>query len=114
MATKVWDDDQKQLVANLLTAFNGGEEICASLDCKPSELDRLCKAAFGEPFEAFKARCASIGRAKLKSSLMKAALDGNAKALDMLAREQLGMDPVAARRSGGKNAQPAQKETLVL
>jgi hypothetical protein len=92
-----WSPDEVAQVATLLRTFNGADEVCACLKCNPDELDDLCIAAFGVPFEQAQTVFAAIGRAELRQVLMQQAIDGNMKALDMLARSELGMGAVEVR-----------------
>lgn len=103
-----WDEEQAAEVVTLLQSFNDKDAVAAVMDVPPSALDRLCEEAFGCDFEHAQAKNASIGRAKLRSTLYEQAVDGNAKALDMLAREQLNMDPVKRRTA------PQQKPKVQL
>jgi len=94
-----WDEKQVDEVERLLKAFNGPEAVAAVMDVPESALDRLCERAFGLDFAHAKAKFSAVGKANLRSTLYEQAVDGNAKALDMLAREQLGMDPVGRRKA---------------
>lgn len=94
----MWDGQQADNVRGLLTQFNGAEEVCAVMGCEEGELDGLCLAAFSMDFATAKATFSAQGRAMVRRTLMQQALDGNMKALDMLAREQLGMGAVETRR----------------
>lgn len=94
----MWDEQQADNVRGLLTQFNGAEEVCAVMGCEESQLDCLCIAAFHMDFATAKATFSAQGRAMVRRTLMQQALDGNMKALDMLAREQLGMGAVETRR----------------
>lgn len=94
----MWDEGQADNVRGLLTQFNGAEEVCAVMGCPEGDLDALCDAAFGMPFSEAKDTFSAQGRAMVRRTLMQQALDGNMKALDMLAREQLGMGAVETRR----------------
>ena len=93
----MWSSQDAEQVRGLLMQFNGPDEVCAVLDCAPEELDGLCADAFGLDFESARDKFAAMGRAMLRKELMMQALGGNPKALDMLAREQLGMGPVEQR-----------------
>lgn len=95
----MWTDEQIDTVKNLLMNFNGASEVCAVVSCSADELDLYCLHAFDMDFNATKEFYAARGRAALRQALMDEALDGNMKALDMLAREQLGMGAVEIRRS---------------
>lgn len=94
---KKWNEEQVAEVASLLRTFNGADEVCACLKCNPDDLDDLCIDAFGVPFTQAQMVFAAIGRAELRQVLMQQALDGNIKALDMLARAELGMGAVEVR-----------------
>ena len=94
----MWDEQQADNVRGLLTQFNGAEEVCAVMGCEESQLDGLCIASLHMDFATAKATFSAQGRAMVRRTLMQQALDGNIKALDMLAREQLGMGAVETRR----------------
>ena len=110
----VWTDGDAEQVRGLLMQFNGPEEVCAVLGCAPADLDGLCVGAFGEPFEAARAKFAAIGRAMLRKELMVQAMNGNQKALDMLAREQLGMGPVELRAKSSQSESAESAEEVQL
>ena len=107
----MWTPQDAEQVRGLLMQFNGAEEVCAVLNCWPSELDGLSREAFGMGFEEARAKFAAMGRAMLRKELMMQALGGNPKALDMLAREQLGMGPVEQRSKQEDRPQPEAKVT---
>ena len=94
----MWDEHEADNVRGLLTQFNGAEEVCAVMGCEESQLDGLCLDAFQMDFATARATFSAQGRAMVRKTLMQQALDGNMKALDMLAREQLGMGAVETRR----------------
>lgn len=100
MATprKTWTDEQADEARSLMEAFCTADEVCAAMGCGAERLDDLCRRAFGAPWAEASATLACAGRARLRRRLMADALDGNAKALDMLARQELGIDPVPSRR----------------
>ena len=111
MAAK-WTESDVEQVRGLLMQFNGPDEVCAVLGCEPADLDGLSMSAFGMGFDAARAKFAAMGRAMLRKELMMQALNGNPKALDMLAREQLGMGPVEQRsRQNDEKPQPEAKVT---
>ncbi|MBO7685572.1 MAG: hypothetical protein J6V72_04270 [Kiritimatiellae bacterium] len=93
----MWSEQDAEQVRGLLMQFNGAEEVCAVLGCEECDLDGLSMGAFGLDFKSAKEKFAATGRAMLRKELMMQALNGNPKALDMLAREQLGMGPVEQR-----------------
>lgn len=93
----MWSENDIEQARGLLMQFNGADEVCAVLDCKRDDLDKLCINAFGLDFEQSREKFAAIGRAMLRKELMTQAMSGNPKALDMLAREHLGMGPVEQR-----------------
>lgn len=93
----MWDEKQQKQVAELLRQFNGADEVCAIMGCAPDDLDPLSQDAFKCTFEQAKSVFSAQGRAMVRNALMSQALDGNIKAIDMLAREQLGMGPVESR-----------------
>lgn len=68
------------------------------MDCRASELNALCRDAFGLSRSAAFARFAAVGRARLRVTLMDEATSGNFRALDVLARSELGLGPVESRR----------------
>lgn len=96
-----WSEDDVENVKGLLTSGSGADEVCAVTDCKPSDLDRLCKAAFGRDFDGTRKRFQTMGHAMFNKALFEAACGGNAKAMDMYARTCMGYDPVSAH---GKSA----------
>ena len=103
-----WTEEQAKTVKDMLTCFNDAEEVCAALECRRSDLNWLCRQAFGEPFSAVRDRFHTVGRSLLRRAMFNAAIDGNAKALDTLAREQLGSDPIVARRKQAAKAKAEQ------
>jgi len=107
-----WTDEQAREVKQTLMAFNGMAEVCAVVNCKAVDLNWLCRQAFGMPFRQAMENFQTVGRASLRRALFDAALDGNAKALDTLVREQLGMGPVEARRRTAAKAEQAQAEEV--
>ena len=100
----MWTEEQVSQVANLLMNFNGADEVCAMTETNPDDLDDFSLAAFGCTFEQAKTAFAARGRAALRDALMAQAMSGNIKALEMLAREQLGMGAVEIRKKSIKNA----------
>lgn len=93
----MWDERQQKNVADLLRQFNGADEVCAVTGCSPDDLDALSEDAFKCSFEEARSVFAAQGRALVRQALMRQALDGNMKAIDMIAREQMGMGPVESR-----------------
>ena len=93
-----WTDDEREQVIGILTSFNGADEVCAVMGCEVADLDRRCYQSFGEPFADLMERYHTVGRVKVRQALFDSAMHGNAKALDTLAREQLGIGPVEMRR----------------
>ena len=112
MAAKIkpWTEDECKKVEGILTSFNGAEEVCAVMGCEPGELDARCLQSFGTEFEDLMERYHTVGRSKLRQALFEGAMNGNAKALDTLAREQLGSGPVETRRRLNAAAAPIAKE----
>ena len=110
----MWTEQETDKVRALLTQFNGLDEVCAVMGCDPSDLDELSLEAFGMAFEPARAKFAAIGRSILRKELMEQALDGNAKALDMLAREQLGIGPVELRAKSSDVATVPSGEEVQL
>lgn len=100
----MWTEDQVSQVASLLMNFNGADEVCAMTETSPDDLDENSLAAFGCNFEQAKTAFAARGRAALRDALMSQAMSGNTKALEMLAREQLGMGAVEIRKKSIKTA----------
>ena len=98
----MWDEEQIKQVASLLMNFNGADEVCAMTETNPDDLDKNALGAFGCTFEQAKAAFAARGRAMLRDALMTQAMSGNTKALEMLAREQLGMGAVEIRKKSFK------------
>ena len=116
----MWSEKDIEQVRGLLMQFNGPDEVCAVLGCEPADLDALCLDAFGLDFEGARTKFAAMGRAMLRKELMMQALNGNPKALDMLAREQLGMGPVelrgkasAAQEAAGDSEEEVQLARIV-
>lgn len=96
-----WDDSQVEKVRNLLTKFcNDNATVCAVMGCHKSDLNWLCRQAFGVPFKEAARRFELEGKAILKMAYFDAAVkDKNSKALDLMAREHLDMlGPVERRR----------------
>lgn len=115
----VWTEQDAEQVIGLLTTFSGADEVCAVMGCDKSELDRLCRESFDVDFKTAKDRYHAQGRAMLRKALFEQALDGSAKALDMLAREQLGIGPVETRKKvmdakEGDDADEQAKSVLAL
>ena len=103
-----WTEEQAKTVKDMLTCFNGPEEVCAAMECKRSDLNWLCRQAYGESFAATMERFHTVGRSLLRRAIFNAALEGNAKAVDTLAREQLGTGPVETRRRQAAKAKAEQ------
>lgn len=78
------------------------------MECAATDLDALCRQAFGMNFARTSHKYALVGRARIRSALFKAAEHGNAKALDTLVREQLGGGPVETRRRQAAEAKAVQ------
>lgn len=95
-----WDDDQKQKVRNLLTKFCGDKEtICAVMECRQGDLNWLCRNAFGLTYAQAKEKFELEGKAKLRMAYYDAAIGGkNAKALEIVTREHLGIPGPVERR----------------
>ncbi len=93
----MWDEKQKVTVSELLRQFNDADEVCAVTGCSPDDLDAFSQDAFNCTFEQAKSVFAAQGRAMVRQALMQQAMEGNIKAIDMLARAQLGMGPVESR-----------------
>lgn len=110
----MWTDEQIDTVKNLLMNFNGASEVCAVLSCSADELDLYCLHAFNMDFNTTKDFYAARGRAALRQTLMDEALDGNVKALDMLAREQLGMGAVEIRKNRIKEGDDGDDDEAYL
>lgn len=113
MATKrpePWTPQQIKQVEDMLTCFNGQEEVCAALDVKKDDLNWLCRQAFGKPFKEVEKRFHTVGKSLLRRAMFNSATEGNARALDTLAREQLGLGPVESRRRTAEKSKPAVEE----
>ena len=93
-----WSEAEAQQVAEMLTQFCTPAEVAASVGCEESDLDALSLEAFELPFADVADVYAAQGRALLRRSLFQQAMDGNIKAIDMLGREHLGLDPVERRK----------------
>ena len=87
-----WDDSQAERAAALLRQFNGREEVCAVLECADSDLDALCRDAFGMGFDEASAHFAAQGRAALRDAQISAALDGDRSMLLALGKQYLGQN----------------------
>ena len=103
---KKWTEEEAEQARGILTQFNGAAELAAVMGCDESDLDALCRGAFDLEFEEARETFAAQGRALLRRALWQQAQEGNTKALDMLAREQLGLGAVEQRR---RNAQREAK-----
>lgn len=101
-----WTEEQARKARGLMEAFCGADEVAAAMDCRASELNALCRDAFGLSKSAALARFSAVGRARLRVTLMDEATSGNFRALDVLARSELGLGPVESRRK----ATPAKNE----
>lgn len=110
--TTPWTEQQAKDVEDILTCFNGAEEVCAAMGCRKSDLNWLCRQAFGLTFKDAEARFQTIGRSLLRRALFNSAVDGNAKALDTLVREQLGMGPIEARKRTVAKAEQAKADDV--
>lgn len=110
----MWSSQDAEQVRGLLMQFNGPEEVCAVLGCDQADLDELSIGAFGIGFAKAREKFAAMGRAMLRKELMMQALNGNPKALDMLAREQLGMGPVEQRGKQSEEKHMAEAKVTTL
>lgn len=81
-----------------MEAFCEVSEVAATMGCEPGDLDGLCRDAFGHDASWCLSSFAAVGRARIRVTLMDEATSGNFKALDLVARDQLGMGPVESRR----------------
>lgn len=112
-----WSDEQIRQVIELLTTFNNDPEtVCAFMDCRKDDLNWLCRNAFGQSMTFAKVvhKYELVGKAKLKKSLMRAAMDEkpNSKALDFAIREYLDiLGPVERRRKVAREVKAKQEET---
>lgn len=112
-----WSDDQVVEVVELLTTFNNDPEtVCAFMDCRRDDLNYLCRKAFGPnmTFARVVRKYELVGKAKLKKSLMRAAMDEkpNSKALDFAIREYLEiLGPVERRRKVAREVKAKEEET---
>lgn len=107
-----WSEEQAEQFCGLMQAFNAIDDVCAVMDCDIADLDGLCSKAFGLTFAQAEKKFHAQGRALIRKTMYKSALDGNTKALDMLAREQLGLDPVKSRQTAFKEKKPDERLTL--
>lgn len=98
-----WTKDEAARARGLMEAFCDADEVAATMGCEPGDLDGLCRDAFGHDASWCLSSFAAVGRARIRVTLMDEATSGNFKALDLVARDQLGMGPVESRR---KAAQP--------
>jgi len=109
-----WNDEQAKRVRNLLTKFCGDKEtVCAVMGCRQGDLNWLCRNAFGMTYAQSVASFELEGKAILKMAYFDAAVnDKNSKALDLMAREHLGMlGPVERRRKVKAEVEKKEKET---
>ena len=109
-----WDYDQRQKAKALMTKFCGDREtVCAVMGCKASDLAWLCQQAFGMNYTTALRTFELEGKAILKMAYFDAAVDDkNSKALDLMAREHLGMlGPVERRRKVKAEVDARAKET---
>lgn len=105
-----WSEKEAKQVEDMLTCFNGADEICCALNCRKDDLNWLCRQAFGKPFKDVEKRFRTVGQSLIRRAMFNAAMEGNAKCLDTLAREQLGIGPVESRRRTAAKEQPAAEE----
>lgn len=98
MIDHYWSEAEAQQVAEMLTQFCTPAEVAASVGCEESDLEELALKAFELSFQEISDVYAAQGRALLRRSLFQQAMDGNIKAIDMLGREHLGLDPVERRK----------------
>lgn len=105
-----WTEQEAEQVQGLLTTFSGADEVCAVVDCDKADLDALCQDAFDMDFKCAQEHFAAQGRAMVRKALFEQALEGNAKAMDMLAREQLGLGPVETRKRVAKEKEDDEHE----
>lgn len=94
MTVKAWTREQTEEVVDLLKHLVKRNEVAAYMDVDDEDMDVLSQKAFGAPFDEVQAKYHAAGRAKLKKELYDAAMEGNTKAMDLLARTELDMAPV--------------------
>ena len=113
-----WSDSQVAQAKGLMMSLALSDDepratMCDVMECAPSDLDWLCKQAFGLSFASAKKKFERVGKARLRSALFKAAEDCNRSALDLLAREHLGyMGPVERRKA--KSEAKSDKEPEIV
>ena len=109
-----WTDAEAAKAKKLMTKFCGDKEtMCAAMGCRQSDLAWLCQQAFGLTYAAAREKFELEGKAILKMAYFDAAVkDKNSKALDLMAREHLGMlGPVERRREVKAKTDAKAKET---
>jgi len=106
-----WTQDEAKRVREMLMKFCGDEDtVCAVMGCRKSQLNWLCREAFGLPYAQAARKFELEGKAILKMAYFDAAVDGNSKALDLMAREHLDMlGPVERRRKVAAEAKAAER-----
>lgn len=109
-----WTEEQAEKVQAMMMKFAGDKEtLCAAMGCKADDLAWLCQQAFGMNYATALNTYELQGRAILKMAYFDAAVeDKNSKALDLMAREHLGMlGPVERRRKVAKQTQREEEMT---
>ena len=109
-----WTEDQAEQARALMTKFCGEKEtLCAVMGCRSADLPYLCQKAFGMNYVTALRTFELEGKAILRMAYFDAAVeDKNSKALDLMAREHLGMlGPVERRRKVARQVQAEEEAT---
>ena len=109
-----WDEQQAEKVRELMVKFCGDKDtLCAVMGCRAADLPYLCQKAFGMNYVTALKTFELEGKAVLKMAYYDAAVeDKNSKALDLMAREHLGMlGPVERRRQVAKKVRAEEEDT---
>ncbi|MBR3653220.1 MAG: hypothetical protein IKN60_04630 [Bacteroidales bacterium] len=109
---KPWGDDECEKVKELIeSGVTEPETIAAVMGCRVSDLGWLCNQAFHLTLKETLRKFSLMGVARVRQALFKAAIeDRNSKALDMFAREMLGLGAVETRRRKTAAAEAAEQE----
>lgn len=106
-----WGEEDAERITELLVSGSGIDEVCAYTNQDEATVDARCRATFGEAFADYAARQGVIGNAMINKALFDAACAGNAKAMDIFARKNMGFNPLAPRDGPGE---AGQRRKMVL
>ena len=109
-----WTEEEAAKARALMTKFCGDQDtICAVMGCKAEDIPWLCTKAFGKNYATALRTFELEGKAILRMAYFDAAVeDKNSKALDLMAREHLGMlGPVERRRKVAKDVRREEENT---